>query len=87
MLSSMRTSQDDATRRECSASFVRGASYPSNTTRAYTASSFTGCIAHRYVLRLLAAAKQHDVEDDPRQWCTLHHMVGGCRWVPSHLAL
>ena len=33
MLSSMRTSLDDATRRECSASCVFGASYPSNTTR------------------------------------------------------
>ena len=53
----------------------------------HTASSCAICIAHRYVHRLLAAAKQHDVEDDPRQWCTLYQMVGGGRWVPSHLAL
>ena len=35
MLSSMRTSLDDATRRDCSASFVLGASYPPNTTRTH----------------------------------------------------
>ena len=35
MLSSVRTYLDDATQRECSVSFVLGASYPSNTTRAH----------------------------------------------------
>ena len=33
----------------------------------HTASSCTVCIAHRSVHTLLAAAKQHDVEDDHRQ--------------------
>ena len=53
----------------------------------HTDLSCTVCIAHIYVHTLLAAAKQHYVEYDHRQLCTLLQMTVGCHWVPSHLAL
>ena len=67
MLSFMRPSLDDATRRDCSASLYFCWERHIHQTRhehIQTASSCIVCIAHISDYKLLDAAKQHDVEDD-----------------------